>query len=140
MKFLPKLLLFILLANAAFAQSKNEKAVAEAVQRLNSAMVALDASALEKMTSPLLTYGHSDGHIEDKAAYIENVTKGPTVFKEINAAEQWVRISGKTATVRHIMNAKTDTGGEVKTIQLKILLVWVKEKGEWLLLARQAVK
>lgn len=140
MNTLPKILLFLLLVNTSFAQSKDERAVSEAVSRLTTAMETYDAQALEELTSPLLTYGHSNGLIEDKAEFIQNVTKGKTVFTEINLSDQWVRVSGKTATVRHILDAETSTSGILNTIQLKVLLVWVKEKGDWLLLARQAVK
>jgi hypothetical protein len=140
MKNLSKLLLILLVVNVAFAQSKGQRSVEESVTRLTNAMVTYDTQTLKKMTSPLLTYGHSNGLIEDQAEFIQNVTKGNTVFTEITLSEQWVRISGKTATVRHILDAKTSTNGLINTIKLKVLLVWGKQKGKWILLARQAVK
>lgn len=140
MKSIFKVSLLCLFVNVAFAQSKDERDVAEAVSRLTEAMVTYDAVALEKHTSPLLTYGHSNAVIEDKADFIKNVTQGTTVFTKIDLSDQWIRVSGKTATVRHILDAKTTTSGVTNTIKLKVLLVWVKEKGDWVLLARQAVK
>lgn len=136
------ILLFLLLfvRVAVSQQSKSEGEVAAAVARLTKAMVTYDTQTLQEITSPLLTYGHSNGVMEDQAEFIQNVTQGPTVFTEINLVEQWIRISGKTATVRHILEAKTSTGGEINAIKLKVLLVWVKEKENWTLLARQAVK
>lgn len=140
MNNLLKVFFLLLVVNVALAQSKNERDVAGAVARLTTAMETYDAETLGKMTSSLLTYGHSNGVIEDKAEFIQNVTKGKTVFTEINLSEQWIRISGKTATVRHILDAQTSTSGVMNTIKLKVLLVWVKQKGDWVLLARQAVK
>lgn len=140
MNNLLKVFFFFLFVNVAFAQSKDERDVAEAVSRLTTAMETYDAETLEKMTSPLLTYGHSSGNIEDKADFILNVTKGATVFTEINLSDQWIRITGKTALVRHILDGKTTTGGTPGSVKLKVLLVFVKQKGDWILLARQAVK
>ncbi|NJN43420.1 MAG: nuclear transport factor 2 family protein [Anaerolineae bacterium] len=103
-------------------------------------MVARDASLLETLTSDLLSYGHSSGVIEDQAEFIRKVTNGKSSFTEITLTEQWVRVSGKTATVRHLLDGKTSINGTAGTVKLKVLLVFVQEKGKWLLLARQAVK
>jgi hypothetical protein len=140
MKTLSNILFLFLLVNVAFAQSKDERDVEKSIARLTKAIVTYDTQTLDKLTSPLLTYGHSNGVIEDKVEFIQNVTKGKTVFTEISLSEQWVRISGQTATVRHILDANTSTSGVINTIKLKVLLVWVKQKGDWILLARQAVK
>jgi ketosteroid isomerase-like protein len=54
--------------------------------------------------------------------------------------EQAIEVFGKTAIVRFLLNAETldnQTPGKVK---LRVLLVWKKNKNNWLLLARQAVK
>ncbi|MEQ1678647.1 MAG: hypothetical protein ABL876_18265 [Chitinophagaceae bacterium] len=42
--------------------------------------------------------------------------------------------------VRHILNAKTNDGGKPGEVHLRVLLVWQKTGGKWVLLARQAVK
>ncbi len=141
MKNLTILLFLLLFVRVAVGQqSKAERDVAAAVTRLTQAMVTYNTRALQEITSPLLTYGHSNGVIEDQADFIQNVTHGKTVFTEINLSDQWVRISDNTATVRHILDGKTMTGNEIGTVKLKVLLVWVKQKGDWVLLARQAVK
>jgi hypothetical protein len=49
-------------------------------------------------------------------------------------------VVGNTATVRHILSAKTFDNKVPGTVRLEILLVWVKSHGSWKLLARQAVK
>jgi ketosteroid isomerase-like protein len=42
--------------------------------------------------------------------------------------------------VRHTLDADTNDNGKTGTVHLKVLLVWLKEGGEWKLLVRQAVK
>ena len=66
---------------------------------------------------------------------------GKSVFKKIDLSEQTIQIVGKTAIVRHILNAEThDAGKDPSTVKLKVMTVWVKQSGKWKLLARQAVK
>ena len=51
------LMMFIVVSG----QSKNDKAVADAVDRLRLAMISADKTELEKLTSDELSYGHSGG-------------------------------------------------------------------------------
>ena len=62
------LLAFSLLTifSMALAQTKQEKAVSDAVEQLRKAMVEADSLMLDKLTAPQLSYGHSGGHIDDR--------------------------------------------------------------------------
>ena len=122
------------------AQSKEENEVASAVEQLRKAMVAGDSVMLDKLTSPILTYGHSSGKIQDKEEYISDIISGKSDFVTINLTGQMIRLSGNTALVRHVLDATTNDNGKPGTVKLKVLLVWQKIKGNWKLLARQAVK
>jgi hypothetical protein len=51
-----------------------------------------------------------------------------------------IKVTGNTATVRHKLSGETMSNGTTSPINLSVLLVWIKEKGEWKLLARQATK
>ena len=133
-------ILFILLAQLTFAQSKDEKAVTDAVELLRKAMVDADKAGLEKMSAAQLSYGHSSGLIEDKAAFVENIVSGKSDFVAITLTEQTVKIVDGTAIVRHKFAADTNNGGTPGKINLAILLIWQKQKGEWKLLARQAAR
>lgn len=124
----------------ASAQSKDEKAVAQAVETLRKAMVDADKATLEKLTDSHLSYGHSSGKLEDKAAFVEALTSGKSDFATLNLSEQTITVAGNTAIVRHTLDADTNDNGKTGTVHLKVLLVWLKEGGEWKLLARQAVK
>jgi len=125
---------------SASAQSAEEKAVGEAVERLRKAMVDPDKKALDALTAKELSYGHSAGKVEDKAAFIEAVTSGKSDFVTIALSDQTVAISGDLALVRHNLNAETNDGGKTNTVALGVLLVWQKQSGYWKLIARQAFK
>jgi signal transduction histidine kinase len=122
------------------AQSGNETAVANAIERLRIAMIDGDKSVLENIVSEKLSYGHSGGHIDDKKNFIEKISSGKSDFVTIDLSDQTISISGKTAIVRHQLSARTNDGGKPGEVHLLVLLVWQKQGGNWKLLARQAVK
>jgi len=140
MKQLLALLVFSTIINAANAQSKDEAAVAKAVESLRTAMVDANKAGLEKVTLPALSYGHSNGRIEDKAEFIGNLVSGYTDFVTMDLSAQTISINGNTAIVRHTLSGKTNDSGKPGQVSLYVLLVWQKAGGEWKLLARQAVK
>jgi len=120
----------------SFAQSKKETAVADAVNQLTEALLSGDRESLASIAADELTYGHSSGTIEDKAAFVEAVASGKTDFTKIDISDQTISVVGKIALVRHRMAADL---GEVH-VDLGILAVWAKQKGGWKLLARQAYR
>lgn len=122
------------------AQSKKEKAVAEAVEQLKKAMIDGNRDELEKIADNNLSYGHSGGHVEGKKEFVEKIASGKSDFVTIELSEQTIYVNGKTAIVRHTLNAKTNDGGKPGEVHLKVLLVFQKHGGSWKLLTRQAVK
>ena len=138
-----KLICLIMIAgiiNGTMAQSKEDAAVNAAVENLKKAMVDGDKAGLEKITSDKLSYGHSSGKIEDKATFVDNIVTGKSDFVTIELTNQTVSVSGDAAIVRHTLSATTNDNGNAGSVKLNILLVWQKQKGQWKLLARQAVK
>ena len=131
---------FVFLNAISFGQTKDEKAVADAVEQLRNAMVNGDKAVLEKITDEKLSYGHSSGHIDDKKVFVDKLTNGSSDFVTIDLTEQTISISEKVAVVRHTLKAKTNDGGKPGEVNLKVLLIWQKEKGGWKLVARQAIK
>jgi ketosteroid isomerase-like protein len=137
----------VLLVCAAFlfstsinAQSKKQIQVKAAVDNLITAMISGEREALEKITSNHLSYGHSGGHVEGKAEFVEKIASGKSDFIAIDITEQSIDVIGKTAIVRHVLNATTNDGGKPGVVKLKILLILKNEQGQWRMLARQAVK
>ncbi|HEU5145764.1 MAG TPA: nuclear transport factor 2 family protein [Chryseosolibacter sp.] len=124
-----------------FAQKKEEAALAESVKRLNQAMIDANQIALEELTAKNLSYGHSSGLIEDKDKYITAIVDGTFGFTSIDLTDQTIAVSGDVAIVRHKFQAATDDKGkEPGSVKLSVMQVWQKQKGKWLLLARQATR
>lgn len=133
--------LMIPVLGTAQQQNTMVKQIEKAVESLTQAMIHADGDALHRLTAEKLSYGHSSGKVESKAQFIESLLSGESDFEDIKLADQTVEVAGNTAIVRHVLSAQTnDRGKGSGTVKLNILLVWVKEKGQWLLLARQAVR
>jgi len=119
-------------------QTGKEGAVSAAVESLRKAMVGADKSALEKITAPELSYGHSSGRLENKAEFIEALTSGKSGFSAIELSDQTVNVVDKVALVRHVfVGTRRKEGDKMK---LSILTVWLQQQEQWKLLARQAAK
>ncbi len=140
MKQFFSLLVFSTIFQFASAQSQEETAVADAVETLRKAMIDADKAGLEKITASKLSYGHSNGRIEDKATFVGNIISGQSDFVTMDLTAQTIAVTGQTAIVRHTLGAKTNDGGKPGTVSLYVMLVFGKEGRHWKLVARQAVK
>jgi hypothetical protein len=137
------ILLFTLITGIAIganAQTKDETEVAAAVEKMRLAMISGVKTDLESIAADELTYGHSSGKLQTKAEFVDGIVSKASVFVTIALTEQTIKVTGNTAIVRHKLFAQTNDGGKPGTTTLGIMLVFIKQHGEWKLLARQAYK
>ncbi len=133
--------LFILLTSSVLslsAQSKDEKDVAAAVEKLNRAMVDPEKSLLESIVSESLSYGHSGGIVQNKNVFIDDLINGAFNFSSISPINQTISITGTIAIVRNILVAKATDSGVPTDLRIGNAMAWRKENGAWKLLVRQA--
>lgn len=133
-------IIFMAMTISANAQSKDETAVANAVEKLRKAMVDGNREDLESIVFDKLSYGHSGGHVDDKKEFVEKLASGASDFVTIDLSGQTISVNGNTAIVRHKLEAKTNDGGKPAEVHLLVLLIFQKDHKQWKLLARQAVK
>jgi ketosteroid isomerase-like protein len=132
--------LFLFAGSLVFSQDKYEKQVAAAVESFNNAILNGDSATLDAYTDSKLTYGHSLGKVENKEEFISALASGRSDFKSLEVSDQRIWISGKTAIVRHILDAEITDNGKTSKVKLALILVWNKQKKAWKLLARQGVR
>jgi ketosteroid isomerase-like protein len=138
MKFILTFLLTLCIS-VAFAQA--EKEVETAIQNLKAAMLAEDEAALKTLTSENLTYGHSSGVIENQEEFLAVFAAKKTDYQKWDISDQTITFHGKDlAMVRHKVSAEIASNGKTNPLNIGLLMVWVKEKGSWKLLARQAFR
>lgn len=140
MKYLLSLLLLSVLSFPAISQTKDEKAVATAVEKLRMAMITGERAMLESIACDSLSYGHSGGKVENKKEFVEGIASGKSDFVTIDLTGQTISVVHHIAVVRHTLSATTNDGGKPGTVKIHVLTVWEKVKGDWKMLARQAVK
>jgi hypothetical protein len=115
--------------------------VQRAVFTFNEAMVNPTAELMDKLCADKLTYGHSNGLIQNKAAFIDDLVNGPFDFLSLEVADQTITISGNMAIVRHIFLAKGTNAGVAVDVRIGNTQVYQKDRdGVLKLLARQAYK
>ena len=140
------LTLCILMAGffAQFACAKDKSAdikkVEAQVEQLRTAMINADAQKLKNLTASELNYGHSGGHVDDQAAFIEKIVSGNSDFVTIQLKDQTIQLVKDIAIVRHTLIATTNDRGKPGDVDIGVMLIWQKQHGDWKLLARQAFK
>lgn len=144
MKYIFTILAIVVFQFSGLAQkaskTKEETAVATRVETLRQAMIDADGIKLKELTSADLSYGHSNGVVQNQAVFIEKIVNGESDFVTIELQNQTIEIVGNAAVVRHNLVAHTKDGGVDKDIKIGIMLVWQKQNNKWLLIARQAFK
>lgn len=138
------LVLFLLTLSVSLFQSLNAQeknsSIEKAVLQLKEALLSGNEAQLRAISSKHLSYGHSNGLIENQDAFVATLISGKSVFLSIDLSEQTMDQVENTAIVRHTLYAKTNNEGVLGEVKLKVLMIFQKEKGAWKLLARQAVK
>lgn len=126
-----------------FAATKSEKNIQQLearVEQLRKAMIDADAEKLKELSASELNYGHSGGHVENQAEFIEKIVSGRSDFVAIEFKDQQIQIVKDTAIVRHNLVGTTSNLGKPGVVDIGVMLIWKKQRGEWKLLARQAFK
>jgi ketosteroid isomerase-like protein len=128
------------LLRSAPAPAEAEDAVGQAVDALRKALLAADKGQLEKLTAEQLSYGHSSGKVQDKAQFIDGVVTRKATVKSLTFPDLTVAVAGNAAVVRHLYESESETDGKTTTVKIGTLQVWLKQDGNWKLLARQGYK
>lgn len=114
--------------------------VAAAIESLRAAMLEADEAILARLTAESLSYGHSNGNIENKATFVKSILSGKDDFKKIELSDHTISVAGDMAIARHRFKAHVIVNGTPLNSDIGVLQVWKKESPGWKLFARQAFK
>ncbi len=117
-----------------------EAEVEAAVDALTRALLAADGPALDALVLDGLSYGHSGGAVQDKAAFIDALVSRRSSFPSITLTNRSASVVGEDAIARHIFDGETVSNGKSVPVHIGVLQVWHRDNGRWRLLARQAYK
>jgi ketosteroid isomerase-like protein len=125
---------------AAATPAADEQDVAKAVDKMTQAMLHKDTHTLSALTSDNVTYGHSSGKIQNKQEFIADIETGRSGFKTLQMLNQKITLDGDVALVRNHFSAQAVNSGVEVPTEIENFQIWQKQKGQWLLIGRQAFK
>ncbi len=139
-KLLVLCLLFVTVA--VNAQSRKEREVVERSYLLsNTVFGTKDSLTLESLFAKKATYGHSGGKLESREEAIKNIANNRSSYTDTLISNLTTLMYDDVAIVRFVYKAiETKADGKASALNLGMILTWVREKGKWKLLARQAYK
>jgi hypothetical protein len=133
-----KRILIIILLFISFTGRSQADKVVERMKTFHQLMIRNDF-ILDLYVHDSLSYGHSNGWIENAKEFRADLGAVLTYhsFKEDSIVAVTV---GNTAYIRFVADIDVTLRGVRSLYHLKVLEIWVKEKKNWKILARQAVK
>lgn len=146
-----RMLTFVLMLSAAAAGAVPVTAGQGPAAKTGDAVKALDQKRFEAMTkndldtlgtllADDLTYHHSSGAADSKAAYIETLRTGKTRYHTIEPSDVSVRVYGTTAIVTGTAKLSFTSNGQPVNATLRYTDVWVQRGNAWQMVAWQSTR
>jgi len=121
--------------------AKAEQAVRGAMDQFAKAVLSKDRATLERLMSEWVLYSHSDGHLDTKVSFIDNVVSEKPKYEAFDyGSETTTYLYDKTAVVRGRLTVKDFQNNVRRTIELNVLQIWEKGPAGWVMIARQATR
>lgn len=121
------------------AQADQDRLTAT-LKDFHQALVAQNTISINQQTDRALSYGHSNGWVENKKEFLQNIQTGYMRYLGYREDSLKVELNGSIAHARFIADIEASLNGNMNTFHLKVLEVWVKKGKRWILFARQAVR
>ena len=130
----------MLSGSSAHAEAGDEASLKQSVETLREALLKADKPQLERLVADQVSYGHSDGRVQDKPEFINGVMTRKATVKSLTFPDLKISVAGDAAIARHLYESESETDGKTNNVKIGILAVWQKQGGTWKLLARQGYK
>ena len=132
-------------ATIAFAQKpsadpKAEQAVRASMDQFAKAVLGKDKATLEKLMADSILYSHSNGNLDTRAQFINNVMTENPKYEGFDYGDQKMVIFGNTAIVRGKITVKDLLNGQRRTLELNAMQIWIKGPQGWTMVARQSTR
>lgn len=130
----------LLLAAAAFVCAADSDPIQTTEREFGRALAANDLMALDHLVSSDLLYTHSGANTDTKTTYLGSLKSGNQKYVMFDYDKLESRMYGDTALVFAVVHVKSLTKGTESESHLRIIHVWVKQNGQWQLVAHQSTK
>lgn len=132
-------ILFVWCTISLKAQASNDKLIAT-IAGFHQALVSKNIVAINQQTDKALSYGHSNGWVENKSDLLKNLESGVMQYDSYLVDSLVITSNENLANARFSANVSATLKGQRNNFQLRVLEVWVKKGNRWVLFARQAVR
>lgn len=116
------------------------EAIAAAVEAYRVGLLNADGKLLNALCSDPIAYGHSSGRVQTRKEFIDEAGNGKSVWKMIGFSDLSILLNGSNAMSRFVFNGVNEVDGKQNTLRFGVLIVWMRQRGKWRLLARQGYK
>lgn len=132
------LMAIVLFFSGFLAIAQQETNVVQRMKEFHELMVK-GSSSVKQYLDDSLSYGHSNGWIENKKDFIFDL--GSRIdYHSIKEDSIHAGVNGKVAHIRFIGLFDATLDGKQNQFRLRVLEIWVKKKKGWKIFARQAVR
>lgn len=122
------------------AQADAKSALLELEREWAEALIKGDIAKLEQIYADELVYTHSNGVVEDKAAFIRAQRDGVLKYEAIERKGEQVRIFGDAGVVTSEAMVKVDSRGAKLELRMRVIHVYVRRQGRWSMVAHQSTR
>jgi hypothetical protein len=135
------LCVMLFLGTALQAQTKDEQELTRKTYLLSHTVFgSKDSADLVSLLGENVSYGHSHGNLQNREEMIRGIVNNKSFYTDTAVSNIRIIFQDKTAIVRHLFKANEHKkDGSVVSLDFSMMLVWVKTKGAWKLMGRQAV-
>src|SRR5271169_7044053 len=121
----------LLFGSPAFAEAADEAGVKQNVEALREALLKADKAQLERLTADQLSYGHSDGRVQNKPEFINGIVTRKATVKSLTFPDLKIEMAGDAAIARHLYESESELDGKTTNTKIGTLEVWQKQSGNW---------
>ena len=117
-----------------------EQQIAALSDQMIQAQLKADTSYFEKHYADDATIVHGTGKLFTKAEEIADLKSGSLKYETNEARERTIRVYGDTAVLSLLISYKGTVSGKPFSGDLRRTVVWVKQKGNWKIVAYQVTR
>lgn len=117
-----------------------EREILQLENRRFDAMTRADATALDRILADELSYTHSTGRLDSKAAFIASLKSGQLKYESISTQDVRVRVIGDAGVVTGRALMKVRSGAQSMSMLVRFTDVYLKRDGRWQMIAWQSTR
>jgi len=120
--------------------SQKQNPVEVLSKSLNQALIDRNENQLKQLLHADLSYGHSNGWVENKEELLHNNQTKYLIYEKISMDSLSLKYSDNVSVLPFQSMIDAILNGKSVNLKLHVCQVWLKTKGKWKLLARQSTK